>query len=84
MLVVNCLMRPIVLDTLGPLDVTNTHCMSPLPIVLTLWDIWVHISTMYYSDETPHVEMLIDDSFGLRTILSIPDIDLDDGHVRFQ
>jgi len=83
MLVVDCLVRPIALDTLGPLDVTNTCCMSPLPTVLTLQDIWVHISTTYCSNKTSHIETSIDDSFGLGTILSIPDVNPDDGHVRF-
>jgi len=76
-------MRPITLDTLGPLDATNTCYVSLLPTVLILWDTQVHISTIYCSNEISHVEMLIDDSFGSRTILSIPDIDPDDGHVRF-
>jgi len=84
MLVMDCLMRPIALNTLGLLDATNICCVSPLPIVLILWDTQVHISTMYYSNEIPHVETLIDDSFSSRTVLSIPDIDPDDDHVRFQ
>jgi len=76
-------MRPIALDTLGPLNVTNACCMFPLPTVLTLWNTWVHISTMYYGDETPYIEASIDDSFGLGTILSVPYVDLYDGHIRF-
>jgi len=75
-------MGPIKLDTLGPLDATNICYVFPLPTVLTLWDTWVYISTIYHSDETPHVEPSVNDSFGLRTILSVSNVDLD-GHVRF-
>jgi len=80
---VNCLMRPITLDTLGPLNVTNTHCMFPLPTVLTLQNTRVHISTTYYSDETPYVEVPIYDSFGLGTVLSVPYVNPYDGHIQF-
>jgi len=81
--VVNCLISTIALDTLGPLNTTNICYVSPLPIVLTLQNIQVHISITYYNDETFHIEVSIDDSFGLGTILSVPDVNLDDGHVRF-
>ena len=74
-------MRPITLDTLGPLNMTNTCYVSPLP---TVWNTQVHISTAYHSNETLHIEMLINDSFGLETILSVPDVDLDDSHIRFR
>jgi len=84
MLVVDCLMRLIVLDTLGLLDVTNVCYLSSLSTVLTLQNTQVHISITYYSNETPHVETSIDDSFGLGTILSVLDIDSDDGHIIFQ
>jgi len=76
-------MRPIVLDTLGLLNVTNTHHVSPLPTVLTLQDTRVHISTIYHSDETSHIETSIDDSFDLGTVLSILDVNPDDDYVRF-
>ena len=84
MLVVDCLVRPITLDILGLLDVTNTYCVSPLPTVFMLQNTQIHISTMYHSNKTSHIETLIDDSFGLETILSVPDVDLDNGHIRFQ
>ena len=76
-------MRPIALDILGPLNVTNTRHVSPLPTVLTLQDTQVHISTTYHSDETPYIETSIDNSFGLGTVLSVLDVDPDDGYVRF-
>ena len=75
--VVDCLVRPIVLDTLGPLNATNTCCVTPLPTVLALWNTWVHVSIMYDSNETPNVELSIDNSFGLRTILGVPCINPD-------
>jgi len=38
---------------------------------------------MYHSNKALHVEVLIDNSFGRRTILSVLDVDLDDDHIRF-
>ena len=77
-------MRPIALDTFGPLNVANTCCVTPLPTVLTLWDTWVHIGTIYCSNETSNIKSSVDNSFSLGTILSIPYINPDDNYIRFQ
>ena len=81
MTIVDCLMGTIALNTFGPLDTTNTCYMPPFPTVFTLQDTWVHICTTYYSNETSHVKLLVNDQFGLGTILCVPDINPNDGHV---
>ena len=80
----DCLMRTIVFDTFGTMDTTDTCCMSLFPTVFTLWDTWVHICTTYYSNETFHVEMSVNDWFGLGIVLCVPNINPNDGHVWFQ
>ena len=63
---------------------TETKCwMSPLPTVLALWDIWVHIGTFDSSNETSDVEVMIDDVLHQRTALGIPDVHPDHCHVWF-
>ena len=57
--------------------------MSPLLTVLILRNTQVHISTTYHGNETPYIKALINDSFALGTILSIPYIDPYDGYNRF-
>ena len=81
---VDCLMRTIALDTFGTLDMTNTHYVSPFPTVFTLRNTWVHICTIYCSDETSYIETLVNDQFGFGTILCVPDINPNDGYVWFQ
>jgi len=74
-------MRTIVLDTFGTLNMTNSHSVSPFPAVFTLQDTWVYICTMYCSDETSHIKASVDDRFGFGTVLSIPNIDPNNGHI---
>ena len=39
---------------------------------------------MYHSDETSHIEVSVDDRFGFETVLSVPNIDPNNGHIWFQ
>jgi len=55
--------------------------MFPFPIVLILWDTWVHIGTFDGSDETSYVEVTIDDILCQRTALGIPDVQPDHCHI---
>ena len=84
MTMVNCLMRTIALDIFGTLNITNSHSVFPFPAVFTLWDIWVYICTMYYNNETSYIEVSVDDRFGFGTVLSVPNIDPNNGHIWFQ
>ena len=79
--VVDCLVRPIVLDIFGPLNVTNTCCVTSLSTVLVLQNTQIHIGTIYHSNETSNVKSLIDNSFSFETILSVLYINPDDSHI---
>ena len=48
--------------------------MTPLPTVLALWNIWVHVGTSNGSDVTSYVEMTVDNVLSCRTALGIPDV----------
>ena len=74
-------MRTIALDTFGTLNTTNSHSISLFPAVFTLQDIWVHIHTMYCNNETFHIEVLVDNRFDFETILSVPNINPNNGHI---
>ena len=78
------LIRPITLNTLGSLNTTYTHCVSPFLTVFTLQNTWIHVCTTYHSNETSNIKTSVDNWFGLGTSLDIPDIDPDDGHIWFQ
>ena len=58
--------------------------MIPLPVVFTLWYVWVHIGSANCSNKTPNVEMSVNNLLDILSTLGIPDVDLDDGHIRFQ
>ena len=84
MMIVNCLIKTIALDTFETLNTTNSYSMSPFPVVFTLQNTWVYICTMYHSNETSHIEVSVDDRFGFGTILSVPNINPNNGHIWFQ
>jgi len=58
-------MRSIALYTLRPLDTTYSCYMTSLPAVLALWHAWVHIGSANCSNETPNVEMSVDNLLGV-------------------
>jgi len=74
-------MKTIALDTFGTLNTTNFHSVSPFPVVFILQNTWVYICTIYHSNETSHIEVLVDDRFGFGTILSVPNINPNNGHI---
>ena len=74
-------MSSITLDIPGDIRIATKCQMSPLPTVLALQDIWVHIGTFDSNDETSDVEVTIDDILCQRTALRIPDIHLDHHYV---
>ena len=77
-------MRSVVFNILRVLDPVESHCMILLPAVFTLRNAWVYICSTNHCDEAPNVEASVNQAFGLRTTLDIPDIDLNDRHVRFR
>ena len=74
-------MRTITLSTFGSLNMTD-FCQIPLlPTILALRDVWIHVGSSYYSNNVSNVEMSINNLFSIITILSIPNIYLDNRHV---
>jgi len=76
-------MGSVVLGVPGDIRMTTKCRMSPLPIVLALWNTWIHIGTFDNSDKTSNIEMTIDDVLRQRTALGIPDVYPDHCHVQF-
>ena len=83
MVVINGLMGAITLNVFCTLDSTHILCMIPFPTVLTLWNSRVHIGTTNCGNKAANVEPSVDEDPCFCTTLSIPNIDLYDGHVRF-
>ena len=77
-------METIAFDTLGLLDPAKSHSVTPLPAVFTLWNVWIHVSTLNHRNEASNVEASIDQTFSLCTALDILDIDPDNRHIRFR
>ena len=76
-------MGPIVLSTFSSLNMTNSCYMTLFPVVFALQDSWIHISTVNSSNNTSNIEPSIDDLFGVRTVLGVPNVDLDNCYIQF-
>ena len=55
--------------------------MTLFLIVLTLWNTQVHVSITNCGDKAPNVEPPVDEALCFYTALSIPNVNLDNGHV---
>jgi len=75
-------MRPIAFGTLRLLNVANPYHMTPLPTIFALRNPQVYISFPYSSDDTPNIEISVNDFFCIYAILDIPDINPYNSHVR--
>jgi len=58
-------MRSVALYALRPLDMTYSCCMTPLPAILALRHAQIHIGSINCSNETPNVEIPIDNLLGI-------------------
>ena len=56
--------------------------VTPLPTALILWDTGVHICPFDSNNEAINVEALIYEFFGYWFVLWIPDVNLDNDHIR--
>ena len=83
MTMMNSLVRPIAFNTFSPLDMTYSSCVILFSAILTLWDFWIHIYFMYYSNKAFCIEVFVDDHFHIGTILHIPYVDPYYGYVWF-
>ena len=81
--IMNGLVRAITFDTLHPLNSAHTWCMIPFPTFFTLWYSWVHISTINCGNKASNIEPPINEALYFYAALSIPNVDPDNGYVRF-
>jgi len=58
--------------------------MAPLPAVLALQDVWVHVCAVNGCDVLPNTKVPIDEHFGIAATLSVLYIYPDDSHVKFR
>jgi len=71
-------MKAIALNTLGALDVAEHSCMPPLPTILALRDARIYIGFLNSCDKLPYVEIPVDKTFNLNTVLIIPNVNSND------
>jgi len=75
---------PVAFYAFGPLNATNPCRVSPFPAILTLQDSRVHVFSSYCGDKASHVEVSVDYFSRIGTVLCVPYVDPDDGHIRFR
>jgi len=66
---------------MGP---TSKGRVTLFPTIVTLRNAGIHVGAPYCSDIPTTIEGVIDEHFGLGTILGIPYVDPDNGHVRLR
>ena len=82
--VVICSMSSIVFSTSGDMRVTAKCQVTPLPIVLALWNTWVRTDTSNGSDITTYIETIVNNILSCRTALGIPDVHPNHRLIRFR
>ena len=55
--------------------------MTLFPTILTLWNTQVHVSITNCGDKASNVESPVDKALCFYTVLSIPNVNRDNGHV---
>ena len=78
------LMKTISLDTFGTVHMVYKDYITSSPTILTLWNFWIHVCILNCCDIVTNVKVPVDYIFSFGTTLRVPNIDLDDGHVRFR
>ena len=58
--------------------------MTPFPAILILQHSWIYVGSSNCSYKASYIKSSIDDFFCIRTALRVPNIDPDNGHVRFK
>ena len=77
----NGLVRTIALDVFRILNTAHTSCMSPFPVVFTLWYSRVHVHSVHCGNETIYIETPINNGLGFGAVLHIPYVDPYNGYV---
>ena len=76
--------RSITFDALVTLDSAGEGCMTPFLAVLVLRYTRVHVHILYCHYETAYIKTPVNQFFCFVTFLDVPNIDPNDGHVRFR
>ena len=71
----------ITFHTFSFLNMTYSCHMSPLPTVLILWYAWIHIYISNCCDVATNIESSVNDFLSIWSVLSIPNVYPNDGHV---
>jgi len=66
----------------GSIDMISKGCVTPLPAVAALGNVWVHESTSNCSYVLPEVKRSVDEGFSFGAVLRVPDVNPDNRHVR--
>jgi len=74
-------MRTIAFSTFGPLNTANPCLMTPLPTILALRNIWVHVGSPHHCNDISYVEFSIDDFPGIGASLGVPHVNPNYCHV---
>ena len=74
----------IALDAFSSLNATQKGRMSPLPAILALGDSQIHIRTSNCGDVIAHIEAPVNEKFSVFSTFNIPDVDPNNGHIRFR
>ena len=81
--VVFCVVSSIAFCASGGMRMTTKCWMPPLPTVLALRNVWVHVIPTNGCNKSSNVKSTIDDVLHARTTLGIPDVHPDHCLIRF-
>ena len=74
-------MWTIAFDILRSLNSARHSGVPLFPIIFTLWNTRVYVSSSDSSDIPSHIKVLIDKSFGLTPALNIPNVNSNNRHI---
>ena len=76
-------MGTVALYTLRSLNSAHIWQMTLFPTIFAQKNPRVHVCSMNSHDEAANIESSINDSFCFQSVLYVPYVDLDNGHVQF-
>ena len=79
---VSSLVRAIVLDALGALDMVGYSRMYLSPAILALRDARVYVGSSNSCNKPPYIEIPVNKTFSLTSTLNIPDVNPNNQHIR--
>ena len=77
-------MGTIALSAFRSLNATDFCQVTLLLVIFALGDTRVHISISHCSDNVSNIKSSVNDSSDVATVLVVPNIDLNNCHIRFE